>query len=144
MLSGLLALIIAAVFAGAALYVNIAEQPARLGLDDRALLAEWQPSYRHGFAMQAPLTVLGCLLGLIAWWQTREAGFLIGAVLLIANVPWTLIVILPTNHALEATEPAQAGAETRALVRKWGLLHAVRTGLGFGATLAFLLASLPA
>ena len=143
MFVGLLALVAAAVFAGAALYVNIAEQPARLGLDDRALLAEWQPSYRHGFAMQAPLTVLGGLLGLIAWWQTREAGFLVGAVALIANVPWTLIVILPTNHALEATDPAQAGPETRALVRKWGTLHAVRTGLGFAATLAFLFACLP-
>ena len=93
--------------------------------------------------MQAPLTVAGCLLGLAAWWQTRDAGFVIGAVALIANVPWTLIVILPTNHALEATEPAQAGPETRALVRKWGTLHGVRTGLGFVATLAFLLACLP-
>lgn len=143
MLIGLLALIVAAVFTGAALYVNIAEQPARLGLDDRALLAEWQPSYRHGFAMPAPLTVLGCLLGLIAWWQTRDAGFAIGAIALIANVPWTLIVILPTNHALEATSPAEAGPETRSLVRKWGALHAVRTGLGVVATLAFFVACVP-
>lgn len=143
MLLGLLALITAAIFTGAALYVNIAEQPARLGLDDRALLAEWQPSYRHGFAMQAPLTALGCLLGLIAWWQTREAGFAIGAIALIANVPWTLVVIFPTNHVLEATAPAAAGPETRALVRKWGALHAVRTGLGVAATLAFFFACVP-
>ena len=43
---------------------------ARLGLDDRALLQEWKPSYKRGFAMQAPLAILGCLLGLLAWWQT--------------------------------------------------------------------------
>lgn len=138
MLAGLLALIVAALFSGAALYVNIAEQPARLALSDQALLAEWKPSYRHGFAMQAPLTVVGCLLGLVAWWQTRELGFAFGALAMIANVPWTLIGILPTNHALEATENAAAGPATRALILTWGKLHAVRTALGFAATIAFL------
>ena len=67
MLAGHLALLIAALFAGAAVFVNWAEQPARLQLDDRALLAEWKTSYKRGFAMQAPLAILGFQLGLIAW-----------------------------------------------------------------------------
>jgi len=70
MLAGQVALVVAAVFAGAALYVNIAEQPARLLLDDRSLLSEWKPSYKRGFAMQAPLAIIGFLFGLLAWWQT--------------------------------------------------------------------------
>ena len=143
MVFGLVALIGAAIFTGAALYVNVAEQPARLLLDDRALLTEWKPSYRRGAAMQAPLALVGCLLGLIAWWQTSQPGFLIGAVAIIAPWPWTLIGIKPTNDALLATEPDQAGLQTRALVLKWGVLHGVRTALGALATLAFLWACIP-
>jgi hypothetical protein len=143
MVFGLLALIAAAIFTGAALYVNAAEQPARLSLDDRALLTEWKPSYKRGAAMQAPLALVGCLLGLIAWWQTSHGGFLIGAIAIIAPWPWTLIGIKPTNDALLATEFDRAGLQTRALVVKWGALHGVRTALGALATLAFLWACLP-
>jgi Domain of unknown function (DUF1772) len=140
---GLLALVGAAIFAGVALYVNVVEQPARLSLDDRALLIEWKPSYRRGAAMQAPLALVGGLLGLIAWWQTSHPGFLIGAVAIIAPWPWTLVAIKPVNDALMATEPDQAGPQTRALVVKWGVLHAVRTALGALATAAFLWACIP-
>jgi hypothetical protein len=66
MVAGDLGLAVAAIFTGAAFYVSFAEQPARLGLDDRALLAEWKPAYKRGFAMQAPLAIAGFLLGLIA------------------------------------------------------------------------------
>ncbi len=139
MLFGHLALIVAAVFAGAALYINVAEQPARLTLDDRALLAEWQPAYKRGFAMQAPLAIIGFIFGLMAWWQTLELSFLAGALLMIANWPWTLLGIMPTNNILNATSPDSASPQTRALIEKWGTLHAVRSGLGSLATLAFLL-----
>lgn len=138
MLFGHLALICASIFAGAAVYVSVAEQPARLMLDDRALLAEWKPSYKRGTAMQAPLAVVGCIFGLIAWWQTRELGFLLGATLMIANWPWTLLGIMPTNNALMATDTAAASPRTRELFVKWGNLHAVRSILGSLATIAFL------
>ena len=143
MIFGLLALIAAAIFGGVALYVNIVEQPARLSLDDRALLAEWKPSYKRGAAMQAPLALVGFLLGALAWWQTSHAGFLIGALLIIAPWPWTLIVIKPTNDALLAADPDQAGPQTRSLILKWGAAHGVRTVLGALATAAFLWACLP-
>ena len=93
--------------------------------------------------MQAPLALLGCLLGLIAWWQTSHPGFLVGAIAMIAPWPWTLIAIKPTNDALLATQPDQAGQQTRELVVKWGTLHSVRTALGALATLAFLWACIP-
>lgn len=142
MIPGQLAIIVAAVFAGAALYINIVEQPARLVLDDASLLAEWKPAYKRGFAMQAPLAVIGFLLGVLAWWQTGVWWWLVGGLILIANWPYTLLGIMPTNNKLTNIDPALAGTETRDLVKSWARLHAVRTALGFAATLVFLASSL--
>src|SRR5258706_2632296 len=142
MLAGQLALIVAALFAGAAVYVSVAEQPARLTLDDRALLTEWKPSYSRGAAMQAPLALIGFLLGLWAWWQTGRWPWLLGAALLVANWPYTLIVIMPTNHKLQKASPASPPRDTRSLVKTCGEMHAGRTALGLAATLTFLWASM--
>jgi hypothetical protein len=140
MLFGYFALTVAALFTGAAFYVNFAEQPARLTLDDRALLAQWKPAYKRGTMMQATLAIVGFVLGALAFWQTGTPAFLIGALLMLANWPWTLFAIMPTNKILMATDPAQAGPGTRALLNKWNGLHAVRTILGALATAAFIFA----
>ena len=140
MLIGLLALVVAALFTGAAFYVNFAEQPARLELKDRPLLTEWKTAYKRGFAMQAPLAMLGFVLGGIAWWQTGKPALLIGALFMLASWPWTLIAIKPVNDALMAADPGKAGPKTRNLIAKWNGLHAVRTALGALAVISFLFA----
>ena len=141
MITGQLALTTAALFAGAALYINVAEQPARLGLNDAALLQEWKPAYKPGTAMQAPLAVLGFLLGLIAWWQTGHLGWALGALLMVANWPFTFFAIMPTNNRLIGTDVAEAGPQSRAMIEHLGSLHAVRTALGLATALAFFSAS---
>jgi hypothetical protein len=141
MIAGQFALIVAAIFTGAAIYISVAEQPARLKLDDRALLAEWKPAYVRGFAMQASLAVIGFLLGLLAWWKTGDWRWLLGAIVLVVNWPFTLIAIMPTNKRMMATQLDQAGPESRKLIETWGGLHAVRTVLGALATVIFLWAS---
>ena len=142
MLPGQLALIVAALFSGAAVYINVAEQPARLRLDDKALLMEWKSAYKRGFAMQASLAVVGFIAGVVAWWLMRNWVWLLGACVLIANWPYILIGMMPTNGSLMRTDPGIAGPESRSLIEKWGRLHAVRTSLGFVATIVFLWASM--
>jgi hypothetical protein len=142
MLTGQLALVVAAVFAGAAIYVSACEHPARLALDDRAMLTHWKPAYKHGTVMQASLALIGTILGLAAWWQIGHWLWLAGAVSLLLPWPWTLLVIRPTNNALLATSLDDAGPRSRAMIETWGRLHLVRTALGVLSTLLFLFASL--
>jgi hypothetical protein len=138
MLSGHLALTVAAVFTGAAFYINFAEQPARLGLDDRALLKEWKPAYKSGFAMQATLAIVGFLLAVASWWSSAHPLWLLGGAVLLANWPFTLIGIMPTNNRLMAIDADRADGESRKLIEHWGRLHAVRTLLGLLSTVIFL------
>jgi Domain of unknown function (DUF1772) len=138
MLAGQLALTIAAVFTGAAIYINIAEQPARLQLDDRSLLAESKPAYKRSYIMQASLAIAGGIFGLVAYFSALDWRWLLGALVLLANWPYTIFVIMPTNRRLMDTPPEAATAETRRMLEQWGALHAGRSALGLAATLIFL------
>jgi hypothetical protein len=139
---GAFALVAAALFTGAAVYINWAEQPARLGLDDRAMLEQWKPSYARGFRMQASLAIIGLIVGLLEWLVTANWLWLAGAVALIANWPFTLFVILPVNKVLEATPFDRAGEQTRELLERWGMLHGVRSALGALSVGLYLWASI--
>jgi len=122
-----------ALFAGAALYINVAEHPARMGLDTRVAALQWAPSYARATLMQAPLAAIGLLSAAAAWWNDAGTVWLAAGLLLGAVVPFTLFVIMPTNRRL--LNPSRDGdsSETRALLEHWARLHAVRSALGLAA-----------
>ena len=138
MLIGHLALTASAIFTGAAIYVNVVEQPARLTLDVKPLLAEWKPSYHRGAIMQASLALIAGALGIAAFFVAWDWRWLVGAALILAPWPYTIFIIMPTNNRLKATALEAANEHTRGLLVQWGRLHAVRTALGIAATAVFV------
>lgn len=132
-----LAMVIAGTFFGAALYVSLVEHPARMSCGSEAAVRVFGPSYRRGAAMQAPLAVLGCLASFAAGWPNFEPHASIAGALLGAMIPYTLLVILPTNKRLLDPTLDPHSAEAMALLDNWGRLHLVRTIAG-GAALGFL------
>src|SRR5687767_4423747 len=127
-----------ALFAGAALYINVAEHPARLGLETRMAALQWAPSYQRATWLQAPLALLSLVSGATAWWFGAGSGWLIGALLVGAVVPFTFGVIMPTNNRLLESGRDLASPETRELLVRWGRLHAVRTILSLAGTFVYL------
>jgi len=108
-----LAVVSGSLFAGAALYINVAEHPARMLLETRAAVRQWAPSYQRATWMQAPLALASFVAGVAAWLMGGGGGWLVGAALVGAVVPFTFIVLMPTNHRLLATGRESDSSETR-------------------------------
>jgi Domain of unknown function (DUF1772) len=116
-------------FAGAAVYVSLVEHPARMECGVEIATAEFPPSYRRGTIMQVTLAAV-CLLSSIATWLAGATfWWIVAAVLQVSVVPFTLIVILPTNKQLLSPTLDRRSAQTEQLLALWGRLHAVRSVL---------------
>ena len=135
-----LAILTTALFTGAAVYVSVVEQPARLACPIDVAIAQWRPSYARGTVMQASLTVLGTLFGIAAGISSGGAVWIVAAFVLSAVVPFTLFVMWPTNKRLEDPTLDLSSAEARNLLVRWGNLHAVRTVISLAALLLMLFA----
>jgi hypothetical protein len=136
--SEIIAALASGIFAGAALYINIVEQPARLSCGVELAVTQWRPSYKRGAAMQAPLAAIGSLAAIASWWFDRRFAWLAGGLLLLSIIPFTLIVIRPINKRLESRELNLRSEEAGHLLRRWGRLHAVRSILSIAAFILFL------
>jgi len=133
-----LATVCCTLFAGAAIYINLVEHPARMGCDTKTAATVWAPSYKRATVMQASLAVLSFLSGVSAWLLGGGMMWLFGAALIGLVVPFTLIAIMPTNHKLLAPGRDLASPETRALLETWGRLHAVRSALSLLASVVYV------
>jgi hypothetical protein len=125
-------------FAGAALYINVAEHPARMALQTKMAALQWAPSYKRATWLQATLAILSLLCGVAVWLLGGGGGWLVAAILIGAVVPFTLVIIRPTNHRLLAPDRDLSSSETRELLVRWGRLHAVRTLLGLSGAIVYL------
>ena len=126
-------------FTGAAIYINLVEHPARMECGTELAITEWAPSYKRATGMQVPLAVVSTVAGVVSWFMTGQILWLLGALLIFAVIPFTLIVIMPTNNMLLAPGVDKASPTTRTLLEKWGKLHGVRSILSFVAASLFLI-----
>src|SRR5258708_34578216 len=132
------AILAATLFSGAAIYINLAEHPARMECGTQLAATVFGPSYRRAAVMQIILALAATIAGISAWFLGAPRLWFVGAVLIFAVMPFTLFVIMPTNKRL--LEPAldRASEVTHQLLQDWGKLDAARTSLGVGAPVVFL------
>jgi len=130
----------AGLFSGASIYINLVEHPARTQCGTALALAQFAPSYKRATVMQASLAAAGFLLAIGAWILGAGVYWLAGGILLGLIIPFTLIVILPTNRRLLGSALATDSPEAERSLDRWGKLHAVRSVLSFSAFLVFLFA----
>ena len=135
----LLARLLSGLFAGASLYINLVEHPARMQAGTHVALAEFAPSYRRATVTQVSLASLGFLSSLVAWRLRSDARWLVGGGLLVSVIPFTALAILPTNKQLLDPSTANDADLAERLLSRWGRLHAVRSVLSLAALLLFLL-----
>jgi hypothetical protein len=133
-----IAVLATVLFAGASLYINLVEHPARMSCSTEVAAAVWAPSYRRATVMQASLAITGTLAGLAACILNADIAWLAGALFIFAVVPVTFIVIFPTNKKLLAPGRDPGSPETRQLLIKWGQLHAIRSALSLIASAIFV------
>jgi len=134
----IVATLCAGLFAGAAIYISAVEHPARLSCGPELALREFAPSYHRATVMQATLAIAGCVTGVSSAWTQGDAWLVLAALLLGSVVPFTLLVILPTNNQLLDPTLKPVSPQATALLVRWGRLHLARTLLGSIAFMLFL------
>jgi hypothetical protein len=135
MLLELIAMVCAGLFAGAAIYISFVEHPARLECGTALAATEFAPSYRRASIMQASLAAVGFLAAFAAWLRGGGLPVLLAGAMLGLVIPFTLVVIMPTNQRLLDPALERGSSEAATLLNRWGRLHAVRSvlsALAFG------------
>jgi Anthrone oxygenase len=133
-----IAVLAATLFAGAAIYINVAEHPARMECGTAVAATVFGPSYRRAAVMQAALALVSTASAIGAWFMGAASEWLIGAVLIFAVVPFTLLVIMSTNKKVLDSGIDRSSDTVHRLLRRWGRLHAVRSVLALAASVVFL------
>jgi len=116
-------------FAGAAVYISLVEHPARMECGVEIAATEFPPSYRRATVMQASMAMLGLVSSVVAWLAGATFWWVVAGSLLGSVIPFTLLVIFPTNKQLLNPALDRRSQQTGRLLARWGALHAVRSVL---------------
>ena len=73
----------------------------------------------------------------LAWYFLCEWQWMMESLLLLANWPFTMLIVMPANRRLMVLQPQHVGAESRGLLLRWGKQQADRSALGSTASLLF-------
>jgi hypothetical protein len=133
-----IAVLSCALFTGAAVYINLVEHPARMECGVEIATTEFAPSYRRATVLQATSAAVGLISSIAVWLAGATFWWLVAGALLGSVIPFTLIVILPTNKLLLSPTLDKRSVEAERLLARWGALHAVRSVLSGLALLLFL------
>jgi len=128
----------AGLFAGAAVYINLVEHPARVESGIELAIREFAPSYRRAAVLQGALAAFGFLSAIAAWFMGASFWWLVGGSVLGLVIPFTLVVIFPTNKKLLDPSLDKSSELASVLLARWAKLHAVRSVLSLVAFLIFI------
>jgi hypothetical protein len=136
-LAAFIAVLTCGLFTGASIYINLVEHPARLSCGTEIAATQWAPSYKRATVMQVTLALSATISGIAGWVLGGGTLWLVGSVLIFAVIPFTVVVILPTNNRLLEPNRDRRSLETRRLLERWGWLHGVRSVLSLIAFAMF-------
>jgi len=131
-------------FTGAALYITLVEHPARMECGTLVAATEFVPSYKRAAVMQVSLALVATVAGVASSVFGDTILWLLGSLLIVAVIPFTLLFMMPVNKVLLDAATDRGSASTQNLLISWGRFHAVRTALSLSASVIFVVASLSA
>ena len=138
MLFEIISTLSAGLFAGAAIYINLVEHPARVECGVELALREFAPSYRRATVLQGTLAATAFLAALAAWYMGASLWWLVGGSFQGLVILFTLVVIFPTNKKLLDPTLSNSSELASGLLARWARLHGVRSVLGLTAFLIFI------
>jgi len=113
------AVLACSLFAGAAVYLSLVEHPARMECGIEIAATEFPPSYRRATIMQATWAAVGLISSIAAWLAGASLLWVVGGVALGSVIPFTVILILPTNKLLLSSTLDKHSGQTGKLLARW-------------------------
>ncbi|CAF0927980.1 unnamed protein product [Brachionus calyciflorus] len=114
-------------FTGGAVYISLVEHPARLRAGTKTAIEQFRPSYKRAAKLQASLATLGFIGSTTKYYLNNDIKCLTSGLLILSVIPFTLLIIMPTNKKLLDENLDKNSNEAKLLLQQWGRLHWVRS-----------------